>query len=318
MALQAFSRTFPGELECDILERLGQRDLLSTFLVCRRFRAISGPLLLRHIARYRVLVDEQGNRTHPLLPKAYKVFARLIQDSEICRHVRYFEVPTDFRPYAVPPDAFRTMWLSMTNLVALSLCAKFIIGFDWGLEDIYFPMLRRLRVDSHSLCPSLITLHIHSLTHLRLDDNVDVPPDDTQPASLTHYHGPLDTVLRFSLHARTLQVCAIYERDVNGRAEWPSLSPLAACHSLRTLMVDLEASEADLLHMLKDCPPFPSMDILFLAYNSVWSNHYPTQPHLQKRREPCFHRLLAPFPTTTRIAVLASMTAGTRSKTAIG
>ncbi|KZV81124.1 hypothetical protein EXIGLDRAFT_731726 [Exidia glandulosa HHB12029] len=172
----------------------------------------------------------------------------------------------------VQPDALRAMWLSMTNLVALALKGRSIPSVsDWGLKNVYFPKLRRMRMDSKSLCPSLITLHFRSLTHLRFDDDVVLPPGCMQATSLTHYIGPLEAVLRFGAHATALQVCAIYEREEYRRTEWPSLSPLAAHRSLRTLMVVVEASEIELLRMLKDCH-FPSVDELFLLYNNVWSN----------------------------------------------
>ncbi|KZV88606.1 hypothetical protein EXIGLDRAFT_173655 [Exidia glandulosa HHB12029] len=303
MTSRAFSRPFLEELECEILERLGQHDLLSTSRVCRRFHAISAPLLLRHIARYR-LVNEDGYRSYTRLPNTYKVVARLLHDGDICRHVRYFDMPTDVGSVTVPPDALRAMWLSMAKLVALSLTGRLIAGvLDWGLNDVYFPGLRRLRVDSNSMCPSLITLHIDSLTHLRLDDDVTFPSGDIQATSLTHYHGPLEAILRFATHAKTLQFCTIHEPGTYGRTDWPSLSSLTACRSLRTLMLVLEVPEAVLLRMLENCVRFPSIEILLLKYKIAWYDPTRTQVNQQDRLEPSFERLFAPFPTAKRIAV---------------
>ncbi|KZV85274.1 hypothetical protein EXIGLDRAFT_775702 [Exidia glandulosa HHB12029] len=206
MGERGFTRSFPHELEREILGTLGQNDLTRTALVCRRFRDTSVALLFRHIARWSVHVDDDGDAVYSPLSTSFEAVFRVFEDTTLGRHVRFLDVTIALlfetagadlacaRP--LTPETLPTVWKSMPGLVALCLKGSTPTGENLGLQDVTFPHLRRLRLDEPDSCIEFIMRHLHRLQNLRLpfdtDTEVTLPVGDldVSVAAPMHYQGP--------------------------------------------------------------------------------------------------------------------------------
>ncbi|KZV85244.1 hypothetical protein EXIGLDRAFT_775739 [Exidia glandulosa HHB12029] len=297
MTFQPFRRSFPLELEHEILGYLYPKDLMHTALVCRRFRDISTPLLLRDAARWAVRVDAEGKNVYEPRPKVHMLIHRIVEHGDVGRHVRFLDVrASDLR--RMTREALRAVWSSMSRLVALSIKGRIYPPgpTDLALTDIHFARLKRLRFDDMKKCPDFVPRHLSALTHLRLDEDAELVIEGRQRAFLTHYEGAFaPLMLQCDLDSsHALEYCALFG-TLPSAMHKPSFASLGLHINLRRLILGLEIPERTLLDMLKDCPKFPNIEDIGLCFDDG-NDAVP-------RRDPALDQLLASFPTAQRVLI---------------
>lgn len=267
MSFRPFARRFPPELELDILERLGQSDLTRTALVCTSFRDISRALLFRHVARWAVATCADGEQQYCRLMNTRRVLVHLKHDLSLGRHVQCLDIDVRLLSPLLTPENLKSIWCSLTNLVALSLQGT--ADLQLALSDIHFPRLRRLRADARKASAAVIPRHLAALTHLRTRGPIELT--EPQTVHLTHYDGPFEPLLA-EFRFTSLEYCNLRLRAASPDVGRQVLLALSRHSNLRTLRFSASLTDADMARIFAGCPPFHGIRDLLLIYGGKVRN----------------------------------------------
>ncbi|KZV85262.1 hypothetical protein EXIGLDRAFT_726336 [Exidia glandulosa HHB12029] len=307
-----FSRLFPPELEQKILALLGLLDLTRTALVCRRFRDMSESLLFRHIAVWSVHFDDKGDAVHDLLHNWHKAIFCILDDVTLGRHVRFLEVNVpqlvgavvDGRAAPMSADELHTVWSSMPGLIALSINGWIPDGQDLGLQNIDFPRLQRLRIDTPDRCIDFLQRHLPRLQHLSVVGITKIPFNwdmTVATSTLVHYEGPYPLLMQLlpdGAPTHSLESCAL-----NGPSVPSTLVPLARHQHLKYISIDLDGLDrATILEIIRDCPPFTGVTSLKIVFDNRDDWNMETTS-----ANPPWSQLMRPFPAALYIVLIVDM-----------
>lgn len=245
--------------------------------VNRYFRDTGTSLLYRHIARWKVTTRADGLRVtvYESLRHTSDALYTLIDQPTYALYVRYLDIETEYlrsmdESLVVRRELHHSLWTGLNNLVALVLKGRLYGGMDLALTGVHFPRLRRLRVDAPFKCAPFICSHLPALTHLRIKSElpVDVALAAAEPPTvgLTHYHGPIQTLLRLGLKCTTIQYCALMlyddahsDRESSKREVERVMRMLHAQAQLQTLVVCMDCRGwviAEIIAQISSLPPF--------------------------------------------------------------